>query len=237
MNLTLDGAMSVRSAAQLLGVTEKQVQHLGRRGEVTYLARGVLDSASVRSYQAERQGKHTRGWSGRTAWGAIALLSGHDARWLGQSQVSRLRSRLRDIDSAGLVAAGRNRALVGRFAGHPAAASRLARESDIVKRRALPGLVGRDIGAERDWYVDAREEDYLVRAYGLQSDARGDFVLRAVTTDRLSDNEGVTLRLVAALMTDDVLTAMDSATSEDPRERGVAMRILDDALDRFRADG
>ncbi|MCW2751477.1 MAG: hypothetical protein JWR83_2587 [Aeromicrobium sp.] len=228
--------MSVGDAAQLLGVTEKQVQHLGRRGEVRYVARGLLDGASVRAIQAVRQGRHTRGWSGRTAWAAIALLSGHDADWLGQGQVSRLRSRLRIMGSDDLVAATRNRALVSRFTGHRSAVGRLAGDSSTVERRALPGLVGRDHHAETDWYVDARKEDYLVRTYGLRSNARGDFVLRAVKTEDRLDRDGVNLHLVISLMMDDVLTALDSATSEDPRERGVAMQVLDDALDRFRDD-
>ncbi len=237
MVVGVDDAMSVGAAAQLLGVTEKQVQHLGRRGEVLYVARGLLDGVSVRAYQATRQGRHTRGWSGRTAWAAIALLSGRNAEWLGQGQVSRLRSRLRDLDSADLVAATRNRALIGRFAGHPAAADRLSRESSTVKRRELRELVGKNQNAETDWYVDAREENYLVRTYGLHADARGNFVLRAVATEDRQGNDGVTLQLVTALMDEDVLTALDSSTSEDPRERGVAMRILDDALDRFQRDG
>ena len=229
--------MSVGQAAQLLGVTEKQVQHLGRRGEVRYVARGLLDGASVRAIQAARQGRHTRGWSGRTAWAAIALLSGHDADWLGQGQVSRLRSRLRSIGSDDLVAATRNRALVGRFTGHQSAAGRLAGDSRTVARRALSGLVGQDHHAGTDWYVDARDEDYLVRTYGLRSSARGNFVLRAIKTEDRLDKDGVTLHLAIALMMDDVLTALDSATSEDPRERGVAMRVLDDALGKFRGDG
>lgn len=238
MEVSVEDAMSVRVAARLLGVTEKHVQHLGRRGDVIYLARGLLDGTSVRTLHAVRQGQHTRGWSGRTAWAAIALLSGHDAHWLGQGQASRLRSRLRDIDSAALAAATRNRAFVGRFTGHPAAASRLAREPNTVGLRALPGLVGQHQDAETDWYVDARDQDHLVRTYGLRSDARGTFLLRAVETEDRLDNDGVTLDLVATLMLeDDVLTALDSATSEDPRERGVARHILDDVLARFRGDG
>ena len=237
MEISLEDAVSVREAAQLLGVTEKQVQHLGRRGEVRYVARGLLDGASVRAIQAARQGRHTRGWSGRTAWAAIALLSGHKADWLGQGQVSRLRSRLRIIGSDDLVAATRNRAVVSRFTGHQSAAGRIANDSSTVGRRSLPGLVGREHHAETDWYVDARDEDYVVRSYGLRSNARGDFVLRAVETEEATHMEGVTLELVLALMMDDVLTALDSATSEDPRERGVATRVLDDALDRFRGDG
>ncbi len=236
MAVTLDGALAVGAAAQLLGVTEKQVQHLGRRGEVRYVARGLLDGASVRALHASRQGKHTRGWSGRTAWGSVALLSGHDADWLGQAQVSRLRSRLRQINSNDLVAASRNRAVVGRFAGHQVTASRIGGEPSTVERRALPGLVGVDYQAQRDWYVDVRYLHDLVRTYGLLSESSGDFVLRAVATDDPHDREGVTIKLVGELMQGDVLAALDAATSEDPRERGIAVRTLDDALKRFRDD-
>lgn len=238
MKVLVEDAMYVREAAQLLGVTEKQVQHLGRRGEVLYLARGLLDGTSVRTFQAMRQNRHSRGWAGRTAWAAVALLSGQDADWLGQGQVSRLRSRLRDIDSADLVAATRNRALIGRFTGHTAAVDRLRREARTVDRRALRGLVAQSHDTQADWYIDSRDEDFLVRTYGLRSDARGNFVLRAVNTKDRLENDGVTLDLVATLMSDDdVLTALDSAISEDPRERGVAMSVLDEALDRFRHDG
>lgn len=77
-----------------------------------------------------------------------------------------------------------------------------------------------------------------MRTYGLSSHARGNFVLRAVETENHLHNDGPTLALVATLMMkDDVLTALDSATSEDPREFGVAARALDDALARFRGDG
>ncbi|MGA8256681.1 MAG: hypothetical protein WB767_08915, partial [Nocardioides sp.] len=140
------------------------------------------------------------------------------------------------IGSDDLVAATRNRALVGRFTGHQSAAGRLG-ESSAVERRALPGLVGQDRHAGTDWYVDSRHEDHLVQTYGLRPNPRGDFVLRAVKTEDRPEAEGVTLDLVVALMLDDVLAALDSATSEDPRERGVATQVLDDVLYRFRGDG
>lgn len=236
MDISVEDAMSVREAAQLLGVTEKQVQHLGRRGEVRYVARGLLDGASVRAIQAARQGRHTRGWSGRTAWAAISLLSGHKADWLGQGQVSRLRSRMRTIGSDDLVASTRNRAVLGRFDGHQSAIGRISGDSRTVERRGLSGLVGQNQLAQSDWYIDARDEDHLVRTYGLHPSARGNFILRAVETADIPHRAGVTLQLVSSLMMDDVLTALDSAISDDPRERGVAMRALDDALDRFRRD-
>lgn len=229
--------MTVPTAARLLGVTEKHVQQLGRHGDVTYLARGLLDATSVRALHAVRQGRHTRAWSSHTAWAAIALLSGHDAHWLGQAQTSRLRSRLRDIDAPALAAATRNHALVTRFTGHDAAASRLAHEPNTVRRRALPGLSRQRPDAETDWYVDTRDQDHLVRTYGLRPDTRGTFVLRTVETDDSIDNDAVTLDLIATLMEKaDVLTALASTTSEAPREQGLAKRILTDALTRFSDD-
>ncbi|MEP7021761.1 MAG: hypothetical protein ABI808_14015 [Pseudonocardiales bacterium] len=236
MQVSAEDAMSVREAAQLLKVTEKQVQHLGRRGEVSYVARGLLDGASVRNLHALRRGRHTRGWSEPTAWAAIARLAGRDADWLGQAQVSRLRSRLRSIDAAALVAATRNRARVSRFSGHESAAGRLSTERNTITRLALPGLVEQRPDVETDWYVDARDEARLVRTYALRPDVRGRFVLRFVKTEDHAGDVGLTFDLVASLVADDeVLTALDSATSDDPRERGVAVRVLDETLERFRA--
>lgn len=234
MAVSVDDAMTVRAAAHFLEVSEKQVQHLGRRGDVRYVARGLVDGASVRHLHARRQGRHTRGWSPRTAWAAIALLSGRNAQWLGQGQVSRLRTRLRVIDSAGLVAATRDRAVIGRFAGHASATNRLSAEPTTVRRRALPGLVGHSRQVEPDWYVDVRDLDRLVRTYSLRPHVRGNLVLRAVHTGDRLDGEGVSLDLVRTLMDNDVLVALDAATSEDPRERGVATRMVSDALTRFR---
>jgi hypothetical protein len=145
------------------------------------------------------------------------------------------------MSATDLVAASRNRSVVGRFAGHRAAAGRLSLESATVERRELPGLAGRvdAVGqpavVSSDWYVGARDQADLVLTYQLRADARGDFVLRAVKTDAGAEGRGVTLSLVAELMEDEVLVAVDAATSQDPRERGVAMRILGEALEQFRA--
>lgn len=230
--------MSVSAAAELLGVTEKQVQHLGRQGQLRYLARGLVDASSVRALQAARQGKHTRAWSDRTAWAAISLMSGVPADWLGQAQISRLRSRVRDSDSHGLVAATRNRAVMGRFAGHSSAVERLARARRVVVRRALPGIVDSGAVGSVDCYIDARDEREIVAKYGLRADGRGTFVLRGVKAQEESDDLGLTMAMVKTVMAaSTVLTALDSAVAEDPRERGVALRLLNDALAQFRGDG
>lgn len=82
--------------------------------------------------------------------------------------------------------------------------------------------------------MDVRDLDRLVRTYSLRPHVRGNLVLRAVHTGDRLDGEGVSLDLVRTLMDNDVLVALDAATSEDPRERGVATRMVSDALTRFR---
>lgn len=68
--------------------------------------------------QSQRQGR-TRAWAEHTAWGAIALLSGRDAEWLGAVQTSRLRSTLREIGGADdLLTRMRDRAQLHIYAAH-----------------------------------------------------------------------------------------------------------------------
>lgn len=234
MDVRVDGAMSLREAAQLLDVTEKQIQYLARNAQIIALARGLLDARSVRAYQAHRQGVHTRGWSYRTAWAAIALLSKYDQGWIGQPQGSRLRSRLGDMNAEQLVAAARNRALIGHFSGHPAVVARLHADSRTVAQRSLPGLTL--LGTVTDWYIERRDERCLVNEYGLQANPAGDLVIRAVDTNPYLSFPAIDLTDVADLIDRGVLTALDAATSPDPRESGVAKRLLSDALGGFRSD-
>ena len=53
-------------------------------------------------YLASHSGGRKRVWAEHTAWGAIALLSGEQAPWLGQVQRSRLRSALRQVTETGV---------------------------------------------------------------------------------------------------------------------------------------
>ena len=45
-------------------------------GDLTRVARGLLDRGPPDRYLAESHGGRTRVWAEHTAWGAIALLSG-----------------------------------------------------------------------------------------------------------------------------------------------------------------
>jgi hypothetical protein len=216
--------LGVSEAADRLGVSARQVQHLVASGDLSQVARGFVDAASVDRLLAVRSGGRTRAWSEATAWGAVALLSGIDATWLGESQRSRLRQRLREISVEGLVARSRDRAVVRRYAGHPSAVSRV-RAATVSTHHAARRLGLADANAV-DAYLSADTLDEVVRTHGLVEDAGGSFALRATTMD---------MEVVAAVArAGDALAALDLAESLDVRERSAGVRAIEESLAAFR---
>lgn len=217
---------STEEAARLLGVSQRRVQQMLDAGELTRVARGLVDATSADRYRGVAQGARTRVWAEHTAWGAIALLSGIHADWIGPVQASRLRGTLREIaSSADLVARTRDRATVRTFTGHSTARTRL--QNDLVSPETVAlGLV--DVPSERiDGYLPADELDSTVRWLGLREDTTGEITLRVT---------GFDINVIRDLATAQtpVLAALDAATSLDPRERGVGERTLSSILDRYR---
>jgi hypothetical protein len=215
--------LGVEEAAARLGVSARQVRHLAANGDLRLLARGVVDASSVDQLIAVRRGSHRRAWSEATAWGAVALLSGLEVTWIGESQRSRLKSRLRATTAEQLVERSRDRADVGRYAGHRSTRARLRAETvDLSEATTRLGLAE---SAVVDVYVAAEELDALVARHALTRDDAGTFTLRATT---------MYLAVVEELAQGSVLAALDLAESLDVRERRVGMDALDDALGRFR---
>jgi len=213
----------VEEAAERLGVSARQVRHLAANGELRLLARGVIDASSVDQLMAVRRGSHRRAWAEATAWGAVALLSGFEATWMGESQRSRLKGRLRATTAEQLVERARDRAAAGRYAGHTSSRARLRAETvDLSEATTRLGLAET---AAVDVYVAAGELDALVARHALARDDAGTFTLRATTMD---------LAVVEELAQGVVLAALDLAESLDIRERRVGIDALDDALLRFR---
>lgn len=215
---------STAEAADRLGVSTRQIQHLVARGDLSQVARGFVDAASVDRLLAVRQGSRRRAWSEETAWGAIALLSGMDAVWLGESQRSRLRKRLREMTVEELVAQCRNRAVTRRYAGHPSAVGRVraATLSTHIAGRRL-GLAD---AAGVDAYVAADRLDEVVESHALVLDAAGSFTLRSPSMD---------IELVAQLITEtDVVAGLDLAESLEVRERSAGKKALEAALEALR---
>ncbi|TDE89482.1 excisionase [Occultella glacieicola] len=218
------GLLAVSEAAARLGVSTRQVQHLVLRGALRQPARGIVDESSVERLVAVRGGSHKRAWAEATAWGAVSLLSGGDAEWMGQTQRSRLRARLRELTAAELVERARNRAEVSRYRAHASAGQHLRGELvHVIDRAARLGLAE---AGSIDGYVTADALTDLVRDHGLIRDDDGRVTLRTTTTDLgiVKDlaNRGV------------VLAALDLAESLDVRERRSGVDALDRALAAFR---
>jgi hypothetical protein len=230
-------------AARRLGVTSRRVQQMLDDGDLTRLARGLVDAVSLDRYVATGAGGRTRLWAEHTAWGAIALLSGVHPSWLGPTQISRLRTALQaTTQAAHLVARVHGRAVVRTYTGHVAARTRLQRDivsTDVVglgpvnANRAAADFSGSgtlDAGAPPntvDGYLATDVLDSTIQFLGLIEDPRGPIVLRATGFDMN------VVRDLARSKTA-VLAALDAATSLDPRERGVGTRVLAAALAEYR---
>lgn len=215
--------VTTEEAARTLGVTVQHVRRLADSGDLSRVARGIIDRGSVDRYIAERQGGRTRVWAEHTAWGAIALLSDMYADWLGPVQASRLRTALRHVTKpADLVARTRDRAVVHSYSGHPTAVARM--RHDLVAPEAS-GLALAGIGTDRaDGYLAVDTLDSTVQFLGLRQDPGGAITVRATSFD---------IDVVADLAVyGTVLAALDAATALDPRERGVGERALAAALAR-----
>ena len=215
---------AVSEAAERLGVTTRQVQHLVARGELRQVARGLLDETSVERLLAVRGNTHTRAWSEATAWGAVAILSGTDAGWMGESQRSRLKGRLRAMSPADLVERARERAEVTRCAAHSSAGQYLVAE--LLCATDAAGQLGLAATNNIDGYLAVGDVGGLVSRHGLIRDDQGRVTLRATSMD-LGVVRDLSKRSV-------VLAALDLAESLDVRERRAGRDALDRALEAFR---
>lgn len=216
--------LAVSEAAERLDVSIRQVQHLVARGELRSPARGVVDATSVERLLAVRGGSHVRAWAEATAWGAVALVSGRDASWMGESQRSRLKARLRALDAAEFVERTRGRAEVARYAAHTSARERLLKE--LVHTSEEAGRLGLAATDAVDGYLAASDVAGVVARHGLIRDDDGRVALRATTMDI------DVIRDLARRGT--VLAALDLAESLDVRERRAGIDALRGSLDEFR---
>ena len=221
--------MTTVVSAGVLGVSARQIARLARLGEIT-VTRTVggallLDGASV--HRLAKQGRHNgRPWAARTAWAALALLSGERADWLEASAMSRLRHRLRAGRASELCWMTRRRATVHRMRGWGKDTGLLhsgvsALRDPVVSERF--NLTAVNNGS--DGYVHVRNFASVTAALGLVDDVDGDMTVRVVPDD-------------AGYTVDRVLTAavaVDLAGSLDTRESAAGMRVLGDLLDDFRS--
>lgn len=218
------GLLTVAEAAERLGLTIRRVQHLVADGTVRSLARGVIDETSIDRYLASHAGFRWRPWSEATAWGAIALLSDRDAAWMGHSQRSRLRGRLRVLSAGEFAGHARGRAVAWQYTGHLSTAGRL--RTQVVDTSSAAVALGLTTTTAVDGYVATGALGALVARHGLIRDDAGPFTLR--TTDMPLD---IVTDLAHA---GPVLAALDLAEALNVRERRIGIAALTGALERFR---
>lgn len=216
--------VAVRDAAERLRVSTRQVQHLIAQGELTALARGAIESESIDRFLAVRGERRTRAWSPETAWGAIAILSGLEASWMGGTQRSRLKARLRSLSATDLVDRARDRADALRYTGHSSVAERL--RGAIVDTNSTRSRLGLAEANTVDGYVAANDLGDLERKFGLAPDTNGLITLRTTSFPIY------TITRIAEAGT--VLTALDLAGSLEVRERTAGLDALTDALEKLR---
>lgn len=215
--------LGVTEAADRLDVSTRRVQQLVASGALRAVARGLVDETSVERFVTLRRGPR-RAWSADTAWGAVALLSGVSADWMGERQRSRLRARLRDLSAAELVERARDRAAVTRYRAHSSAGKYL--QTELVYSVGAAARLGLADTTDIDGYLAVDDLDGVISRHGLVRDDDGHVTLRATTTS---------LDLVRELAGRGVLlAAMDLAESLDVRERRAGLDALDRALEDFR---
>lgn len=214
------------TVAERLGVSTRQVQHLVARGDLRQVARGVIDESSVDRFLAIRGDSRRRAWSEATAWGAVALLAGAEAGWLGSRQRTRLKERLRDVSSAGLVERTRDRAVVTRYRAHSSAGPYL--RAELVHPVNVAAQLGLAEVNDIDGYLRTADVEGVVMRHGLIRDDEGRATLRATTMD-LEVVRDLADRGAA------VMAGLDLAESLDVRERRAGLLALDYVLEDFRA--
>ena len=219
-----DEFLTIEETANTLGVSARHVRRLADSGAVTRIARGLVDRSSVDRYLASQRQGRTRAWAEHTAWGAVAIMSGYDAGWLGSVQASRLRSALREIDDVDdLLTRVRDRARVHTYEAHRAALPRV-RELITSTNLRLLGITD-SVDESADGYLAEADLDAVVRTLGLRAAAGGPVVLRTTEFD---------IDRVGDLVATSTVAAMDAATSTDPRLRGVGRRTLGELLEAYR---
>ncbi len=216
--------LTIEETASILGVSTRHARRLADAEALTRIARGLIDRGSVDRYLAANRQGRTRAWAEHTAWGAVALLAGQDADWLGTVQASRLRSTLRDItDVDDLLTRMRDRAQVHVYEAHRAALPRL-RDRMVATNLRLLGISDA-IDENADGYLATTDLDSLVRTLGLRTAAGGTAAVRTT---------GFDFHRVRDLVATTTVAALDAATSTNPRISGVGRQALDEALTSFR---
>ncbi|MGH3482472.1 MAG: helix-turn-helix domain-containing protein [Nocardioidaceae bacterium] len=220
---------TTKTAAELLGISERQVRHLVDSGELDarkVAGRLFIDETSLDRRLRSRPGPG-RPLSGRAAWACLWELSGERAEWLGRSERSRLRSWLDRWSPEDVMQACRRRSARHDLRVLPRyLPDVLAAEGIAAGGLSAAATVGADIvgaGPAEIYSTDATLRE-LVERFGLSTHGESNLTVRIAHPpgDRLVEGRDV---MPAAVVAVDLMEAADTRT----RRAGVdlAAQLLD----------
>ncbi|GAA1541984.1 helix-turn-helix domain-containing protein [Kribbella lupini] len=224
-----------REAAHTLGIGQRRVRRLAADGTLRgHRFGGVwhVDRDDVTRRQAATP---TRGrpWSERISWGALWLLSGLTPDWLGDSEKSRLRKRLRETTPESLALAVRRRAHVEHCRILPAYLETVTKEQGV----AAAGLsAAESAGADilsmdlAELYCDRRTREQLFTRYALTTTSSSP----NLTVRTIEDPALVQALLASGTTMPDAVVAVDLIESTDPRTTHAGTELAAHLLADFR---
>jgi len=223
--------LTTSEAAELLQVSRKEVQRLARVGALATAAsfgRAVAVDAVSAQRRLNRRPGRGRPWDPATAWGALDLLEGGDANWMGTSQRSRLRARLTRTDAERFAVMVRNRAATYRYRASESLLNGVAASLVLSGVSNVPvGDFGLAAGGSTvEGYTDRRGHQDCVRDFFLVADQVGNVILRETTFVHIAAEDPHAGTGLA-------VTAVDLAESLEVRERSAGLLVLQQLLDRI----
>ncbi|MET4143814.1 DNA-binding protein [Arthrobacter sp. UYCo732] len=221
--------LTVMAAAERLGRSKMSVHRLITSGQLSVTGRAgkslLIEPNSVERL-ASSGTRHGRAWTAKTAWAALALLSGQNPTWISASEKSRLKKRLSTLDAKAVCVLARNKDRTLRYRATPDALLALSdylifsgatamRDESTAETFGLTGGSGIAEG-----YVMAGDAQALANSFGLVEDPEGNAIIHEVELEE-PFTEG--RAPVAAV-------AVDLMGSLATRERSAGQRVINELL-------
>ncbi|UVJ39413.1 helix-turn-helix domain-containing protein [Arthrobacter sp. CJ23] len=221
--------LTVAEVVEKLGITRASVHDLLRSGQLTAVGQAgrtlLIDRSSVERLAAAGT-RRGRAWTAKTAWAALALLSGQNPTWISSSEKSRLKSRLRELDANAVCVLARNKDKTIRFRATPDGLTALtdhliASGASAMRDEETADTFGMSGGSGiAEGYVMAGDARALAEAFGLVEDPDGNAIIHEVEiADAFTEGRVP----VAAI-------AVDLMGSLAARERSAGQRVINELL-------
>ncbi|GAB3818213.1 hypothetical protein GCM10028799_24010 [Kribbella italica] len=222
-----------QEAAHRLGIGQRRVRRLVAEGTLRGHRFGGVWHVDRDDVTRRQVATPTRGrpWSERISWGGLWLLSGLTPDWLGDSEKSRLRKRLRETDPQALALAVRQRARVEHCRILPAYLETVTKEQGVVEAGlSAAESAGADILAMdlAELYCDRRTREQLFARFAITTTTSSpNATVRTIEDPALAQAVlAARTAMPAAVVAVDLIESADARTTHAGSE--LAARLLAD---------